>query len=109
MAVITERTLPLFPGMKNDETKELLLQQGLDDIAHSSTSEQIAYLLVERARLMDELEADQNQMQIDTPDGAMTAAQIYHLLEQERNDFEQELQVCDTATCYLLCAICEFL
>ena len=64
-------------GMKNNETKEMLLQQGLDDIAHSSTSEQIAYLLVERARLMDELEAEQNQMQIDTPDGAMSASQIY--------------------------------
>ena len=79
--------------MKNNETKEMLLQQGLDDIAHSSTSEQIAYLLVERARLMDELEAEQNQMQIDTPDGAMSASQIYNLLEQERNDFEEELQV----------------
>ena len=82
-----------FSGLKNDETKEMLLQQGLDDIALSSTSEQIAYLLVERARLMDELEAEQSQIQIDTPDGAMSAAQIYRLLEQERTDFEQELQV----------------
>ncbi len=71
----------------------MLLQQGLDDIAASSISEQIAYLLVERARLMDEMEAGQNSVQIDTPDGKMSASQVYKLLEQEREDFEQELQV----------------
>ena len=37
----------------------MLRQQGLEEIAVGNTSEQIAYLLVERARLMDELEAEQ--------------------------------------------------
>ena len=35
----------------------MLTQQGLEDIATSSSGEQVAYLLVERARLMDELDA----------------------------------------------------
>ena len=71
----------------------MLLQQGLDDIAHSTTSEQIAYLLVERARLMDELEAEQNRIQMDIPEGAMSVAQLHDLLQRERRDFELELQV----------------
>ncbi len=81
-------------GMKNDETKEMLLQQGLDDIAFSSTSEQVAYLLVERARLLDELEAEQNKNgSMDSPEANMSAPQLHKLLEQERKEFEDELQV----------------
>ena len=54
----------------------MLLQQGLDDIADGSVSEQVAYLLVERARLMDELEAEQARNSVLTPEGPMTAEQI---------------------------------
>ena len=54
----------------------MLQQQGLDEIAHASTSEQIAYLLVERARLLDELEAEQNRNCVDTSEGPMTAEQL---------------------------------
>ena len=54
----------------------MLLQQGLDDIADGTISEQIAYLLVERARLMDELEAEQSRNAVDTPEGPMTAEQL---------------------------------
>lgn len=62
----------------------MLLQQNLDEIATGTTSEQIAYLLVERARLMDELEAMESRASLDTPDGPMTAVQLFELLEQER-------------------------
>ena len=42
------------------EVEEMLEQEGLSEIAHSNTSEQIAYLLVERTTLLEKLEiADQ--------------------------------------------------
>ena len=69
----------------------MLLQQSLDEIADGTTSEQIAYLLVERARLMDELEAVESRATIETPEGPLTGAQLLELLEQERVEFEEEL------------------
>ena len=54
----------------------MLLQQGLEDVAQGTISEQIAYLLVERARLLDELEAEQTRNFVETPDGPMTAEQL---------------------------------
>lgn len=69
----------------------MLLQQGLEDIADGSSSEQVAYLLVERARLLDEIEAEQAQSSVQTPEGLLNAGAIYKLLEQEREDFEDEL------------------
>ena len=63
-------------GQRNEEVSEMLLQQGLEDVAQGTISEQIAYLLVERARLLDELEAEQNRNIVDTPDGPMAAEQL---------------------------------
>ena len=60
----------------SEEVMEMLQQQGLDEIAQASTSEQIAYLLVERARLLDEFEAEQGRNCIDTSEGPMTAEQL---------------------------------
>lgn len=101
-----------------DETAEMLIQQGLEEIANVSTSEQIAFLLVERARLLDELEAEQNRTMtpsvtpaltdttcpqtpglstpgINTPgpseDGRMSAVEFEQTLERERTQFEEEL------------------
>nr|XP_022337051.1 trichohyalin-like isoform X2 [Crassostrea virginica] len=101
-----------------DETAEMLIQQGLEEIASVSTSEQIAFLLVERARLLDELEAEQNRTMtpsvnsaltdttcpqtpglstpgINTPgpseDGRMSAVEFEQTLERERTQFEDEL------------------
>ncbi|XP_061189899.1 girdin-like isoform X2 [Saccostrea echinata] len=101
-----------------DETAEMLIQQGLEEIASVSTSEQIAFLLVERARLLDELEAEQNRTMtpsvtpaltdttcpqtpglstpgINTPgpseDGRMSAVEFEQTLERERTQFEEEL------------------
>ena len=58
----------------------MLIQQGLEEIAGVSTSEQIAFLLVERARLLDELEAEQNRSVMFSPTG-------------EGRESEHELQV----------------
>ncbi|XP_062611225.1 girdin-like isoform X3 [Saccostrea cucullata] len=101
-----------------DETAEMLIQQGLEEIASVSTSEQIAFLLVERARLLDELEAEQNRTMtpsvtpaltdttcpqtpglstpgLNTPgpseDGRMSAVEFEQTLERERTQFEEEL------------------
>jgi len=38
------------------EVSEMLRQQGLDDVISSSVPEQVAFLLVERAKLLDALE-----------------------------------------------------
>ena len=71
------------------------MQQGLEDIAESSTTEQVAYLLVERARLLDEVEAEQTRSvsNMETTEGTMKADALYKLLQQEREDFEDELQI----------------
>ncbi|XP_041378597.1 myosin-2 heavy chain-like isoform X2 [Gigantopelta aegis] len=67
------------------ETAEMLTQQGLEEIAHASSSEQIAFLLVERARLLDELEMEQTQNE------GQNAEDLKQILERERADFEEEL------------------
>lgn len=69
----------------------MLEQQGLHDIVNSTTTEQIAYLLVERARLLDELEAEQTEAGtvFQTPEGSFSAAQLWALLCQERKEFEK--------------------
>jgi len=42
-------------GYDDRETRDMLLQIGLEDIVNFPSREQIAFLLVERARLLDEL------------------------------------------------------
>ncbi|CAJ0936295.1 unnamed protein product, partial [Ranitomeya imitator] len=44
------------------EVEEMLDQEGLNEISHSSPSEQIAYLLVERATLLEKLELLEQKM-----------------------------------------------
>nr|XP_033777694.1 coiled-coil domain-containing protein 30 isoform X3 [Geotrypetes seraphini] len=44
------------------EVEEMLDQEGLSDIAHSNPSEQIAYLLVERATLLERLDLTENDL-----------------------------------------------
>jgi len=43
------------PGYDDRETHDMLIQVGLEDIVDFPSREQIAFLLVERARLLDEL------------------------------------------------------
>ncbi|XP_033763236.1 early endosome antigen 1-like isoform X4 [Pecten maximus] len=85
-----------------NETAEMLIQQGLDDIAMVSTSEQIAFLLVERARLLDELEAEQSRTlspmeALAITDGSAVTDDnasedvLKRTLETERNEHEEEL------------------
>ncbi|XP_035826356.1 trichohyalin [Aplysia californica] len=86
------------------EIVEMLTQQGLAEISDATQSEQIAYLLVERARLLDELEEhnnsnsnnnSNNNSNSNNPspnvDGRSSEMELKQILEQERGDFEEEL------------------
>lgn len=54
------------PESQQKEVGEMLEQEGLVDIAHSSPSEQVAYLLVERSTLLEKLEV--LEQKLDSPD-----------------------------------------
>ena len=45
----------VLSGYDDRETRDMLIQIGLEDIVDFPSREQIAFLLVERARLLDEL------------------------------------------------------
>ena len=71
----------------------MLIQQGLEEIANAPTSEQIAFLLVERARLLDELEAEQGRSLSAFSDGKISE-EFQATLDRERQelleDYEQQ-------------------
>ena len=73
-----------------DETAEMLIQQGLEEIAQAPTSEQIAFLLVERARLLDELEAEQIRSH-SVSDGRMSE-ELQRTIDKEREELHEEME-----------------
>ncbi|XP_075762835.1 coiled-coil domain-containing protein 30 isoform X4 [Pelodiscus sinensis] len=74
------------------EVEEMLEQEGLSEIAHSSPSEQIAYLLVERTTLLEKLEiADQKLDSRSYVDG-LCAAQLQDKFDHIHQALEDELQ-----------------
>ena len=74
-----------------DETAEMLIQQGLEEIAQAPTSEQIAFLLVERARLLDELEAEQGRSQSVLSDGRVSE-ELQRTIDREREELHEEME-----------------
>lgn len=73
-----------------DETSEMLIQQGLEEIAQAPTSEQIAFLLVERARLLDELEAEQGRSLSALSDGRQSE-ELQRTIDREREELQEEI------------------
>ncbi|XP_066462833.1 coiled-coil domain-containing protein 30 isoform X2 [Eleutherodactylus coqui] len=71
------------------EVEEMLDQEGLNEIAHSSPSEQIAYLLVERATLLEKLELLEQKM--DSRSEHMSDQNRQDELEQIHRTLEEEL------------------
>lgn len=69
----------------------MLIQQGLEEIANAPTSEQIAFLLVERARLLDELEAEQGRSHSALSDGKIPE-ELQRTLEKEREELQEEYE-----------------
>lgn len=73
-------------GFRNPETEQALIDAGFGDIVSNKPREQIAFLLIEIARLNDDLEAAKEQCFIQTPDGKYTAEQLYNMLQEDRQD-----------------------
>ncbi|XP_077106328.1 coiled-coil domain-containing protein 30 isoform X2 [Ranitomeya variabilis] len=71
------------------EVEEMLDQEGLNEISHSSPSEQIAYLLVERATLLEKLELLEQKM--DSRSENLSDKKRQDELEQIHRTLEEEL------------------
>lgn len=54
--------LPFLPESQSKELAEMLAQEDLGEMGLSSPSEQVAYLLVERATLLERLEAAERRL-----------------------------------------------
>ncbi|XP_039611750.1 coiled-coil domain-containing protein 30 isoform X2 [Polypterus senegalus] len=74
------------------EVEEMLDQEGLADIAHSSPSEQIAYLLVERATLLEKLENAEGKLDSQSYTGSVREVHLQEELDQIRQTLEEELR-----------------
>lgn len=57
------RMLPLLPESQSKELAEMLAQEDLGEMGLTSPSEQVAYLLVERATLLERLEAAERRLE----------------------------------------------
>ncbi|XP_053256339.1 coiled-coil domain-containing protein 30 isoform X2 [Podarcis raffonei] len=64
------------------EVEEMLEQEGLFDIAHSSPSEQVAYLLVERSTLLEKIDALEQKLQSPSCLESLCAAQLQSHAEE---------------------------
>ncbi|KAF7237572.1 Coiled-coil domain-containing protein 30 [Varanus komodoensis] len=78
------------------EVEEMLEQEGLLDIAHSSPSEQVAYLLVERSTLLEKTEALEQQLDSSSCLDTLWAAQPQSRTEEQARDSA----LCACAECH---------
>ncbi|XP_078496388.1 coiled-coil domain-containing protein 30 [Lissotriton helveticus] len=72
------------------EVEEMLDQEGLEEIAHSSPNEQIAYLLVERVTLLEKLEQAEEKLGLHF--GSNREAQLKDELQMIHHTLEEQLQ-----------------
>ncbi|MGH0162024.1 UNVERIFIED_CONTAM: hypothetical protein FKN15_070250 [Acipenser sinensis] len=68
------------------EVEEMLDQEGLAEISHSSPSEQIAYLLVERATLLEKLESAERKLDSQSYTGSLREYQHSQKTNQNLSD-----------------------
>ncbi|XP_067422412.1 coiled-coil domain-containing protein 30 isoform X2 [Emydura macquarii macquarii] len=80
------RELQLQQEAQLKEVEEMLEQEGLFEIAHSSPSEQIAYLLVERTTLLEKLEIADRKLDSHSYVDSLCAAQ----LQSHNEELEKE-------------------
>ena len=66
----------VLPENQSKELVELLSQEGLGDVGLSSPSEQVAYLLVERATLLERLEAAERRLDSQSLTGNLREVQL---------------------------------
>ncbi|XP_062872105.1 coiled-coil domain-containing protein 30 [Trichomycterus rosablanca] len=74
------------------EVMEMLEQEGLAEISHSSSSEQVAYLLVERVTLLERLEAAERKLDTQTLTGNLREVHLQEELDHIRHTLELELR-----------------
>ncbi|XP_065594348.1 coiled-coil domain-containing protein 30 [Cyrtonyx montezumae] len=74
------------------EVREMLEQEGLSEIAHSNTSEQIAYLLVERTALLEKLQLPDHKLSSHSYVDRLCAAQLQDEFACIHQELEDELQ-----------------
>ncbi|XP_028849526.1 coiled-coil domain-containing protein 30 isoform X3 [Denticeps clupeoides] len=74
------------------ELLEMLLQEGLSEISHSSPSEQVAYLLVERATMLERLETVEKKLDTQTLTGNLREVHLEGELEHTRQTLTNELR-----------------
>ncbi|CAL8368818.1 unnamed protein product [Lota lota] len=76
---------------QSKELAELLSQEGLGDVGLSSPSEQVAYLLVERATLLERLEAAERRLDTQSLTGNLREVHLQEEVEHVRHTLGQEL------------------
>ncbi|XP_042155314.1 coiled-coil domain-containing protein 30 isoform X4 [Oncorhynchus tshawytscha] len=74
------------------EVVEMLAQEDLGEIGLSSTSEQVAYLLVERATLLERLEAAERRLDTQNLTGNLREVHLQDELDHIRHTLEEELR-----------------
>ncbi|XP_029575534.1 coiled-coil domain-containing protein 30 isoform X1 [Salmo trutta] len=74
------------------EVVEMLAQEDLGEIGLSSTSEQVAYLLVERATLLERLEAAEKRLDTQSLTGNLREVHLQDELDHIRHTMEEELR-----------------
>ncbi|KAJ3586390.1 hypothetical protein NHX12_012788, partial [Muraenolepis orangiensis] len=77
---------------QSKELAELLSQEGLGDVGLSNPSEQVAYLLVERATLLERLEAAERRLDTQSLTGNLREVHLQDEVEHVRHALGQELQ-----------------
>ncbi|OXB77358.1 UNVERIFIED_CONTAM: hypothetical protein H355_002350 [Colinus virginianus] len=85
---------PCLAEAQLKEVREMLEQEGLSEIAHSNTSEQIAYLLVERTALLEKL-ADQklnSHSYVDRLCAAQPQDEFAHIHQELEDELQQRCE-----------------
>ncbi|MCJ8741626.1 hypothetical protein PDJAM_G00072810 [Pangasius djambal] len=80
------------PKCQYKEVMEMLEQEGLAEISNSSSSEQVAYLLVERVTLLERLEAAERKLDTQTLTGNLREVHLQEELDHIRHTLEEELR-----------------
>eukprot|EP00076_Gallus_gallus_P028857 XP_015152713.1 coiled-coil domain-containing protein 30 isoform X3 [Gallus gallus] len=82
------------------EVQEMLEQEGLSEIAHSNSSEQIAYLLVERTALLEKLQVTDQKLNSHSCVDRLCAAQLQDEFAHIHQELEDEHQQrCESMQC----------
>ncbi|CAL8319037.1 unnamed protein product [Merluccius merluccius] len=81
----------LLQENQSKELAELLSQEGLGDVGLSTPSEQVAYLLVERATLLERLEAAERRLDTQSLAGSLREVHLQEEVEHVRHALGQEL------------------